>query len=905
MTSSTFTFTPDPTQQRIIDLQQGRHLVLAPPGCGKTQILSERIHRAHSLGVDYADMLCLTFTNRAARGMRDRIALSLDDDDAAQVFVGNVHRFCARFLFENRLVAQECSVIDDDTVVSILAAYLQEDEQEVMKNKNRRGRYNEIMYFSHLMYEIRQGIARELRLHPECATADDMAAWRAICQLQQREFTAEAMLDIYDHTDFYLDMINGDDIDFALRGSAKSTLMKMRYAHAYEAYKRQNHLLDFEDLLQQTYVALRGDSGMKRYKWIQVDEVQDLNFMQLAIVDLLSTCGTAREGTDGGTILYLGDEQQAIFSFMGAKLQTLNWLKHHCSGHIYHLGVNHRSPRYMVDMLNAFAAQQLHSDPSLLPQPQSDEQAPHDALQIRGSKDIHAEYEDVARLVGELAKGSTDETTAVIVNSNVDADRMSSTLLQQGISHFKVSGEDIFASPAVKLILAHLSVLANERNFLAWSRLFEGLGVCNGAASARRLAHQLEVRGIAPTDAIVYDGSTYLQEFVRAYEDRDIVVFDTETTGLDVFHDDVIQIAAERLRKGKRVAKLSVHITTERAIPTMLGDTPNPIIAERERQALVSPQQALRQFLAFAEGGVLLAHNAEFDYPIMRFYMQRHLPDERWQARFPSYFDSLKIIRLLRPDLKTFKLKHLLDELGLQGENSHLADDDVFATVSLTNYCYAQSKPILARQAEMMSRPGVREQLDRLRRRYGEVYAEGRRQLYLYPQGEADTENPALVREMQRFYAVAKENKWLGEQPRMHYVYRFLARDIIRAGKEPALVEQLQHHIMELNTFKEADLCGMSTMDERVFVSTIHKAKGLEFDNVIVFDVIEGRLPNFYNEGNSKGLAEDARKLYVAMSRAKRRLIITHSEMRTTPYAVRPLRLSRFMDSISHFFTSS
>ena len=66
------TFIPDASQQEVIDVDAGYHLVLAPPGCGKTQILTERIRKAHQQGVLYEDMLCLTFTNRAARGMQER-----------------------------------------------------------------------------------------------------------------------------------------------------------------------------------------------------------------------------------------------------------------------------------------------------------------------------------------------------------------------------------------------------------------------------------------------------------------------------------------------------------------------------------------------------------------------------------------------------------------------------------------------------------------------------------------------------------------------------------------------------------------------------------------------------------------------------------------------------------------
>jgi DNA helicase-2/ATP-dependent DNA helicase PcrA len=73
-----------------------------------------------------------------------------------------------------------------------------------------------------------------------------------------------------------------------------------------------------------------------------------------------------------------------------------------------------------------------------------------------------------------------------------------------------------------------------------------------------------------------------------------------------------------------------------------------------------------------------------------------------------------------------------------------------------------------------------------------------------------------------------------------------------------------------MSTLKEADLCGSDVLDERVFVTTVHKAKGLEFDDVIVFDAVEGRYPNFYNQDNLRLKAEDARKFYVALSRAKK-----------------------------------
>ena len=71
----------------------------------------------------------------------------------------------------------------------------------------------------------------------------------------------------------------------------------------------------------------------------------------------------------------------------------------------------------------------------------------------------------------------------------------------------------------------------------------------------------------------------------------------------------------------------------------------------------------------------------------------------------------------------------------------------------------------------------------------------------------------------------------------------YLAEDVITPG-EMALCEQLQNHLTDINTYKESDLCGSSSMRERVFVSTVHKAKGLEFDNVILFDCMDNAMLN-------------------------------------------------------------
>ena len=112
-----------------------------------------------------------------------------------------------------------------------------------------------------------------------------------------------------------------------------------------------------------------------------------------------------------------------------------------------------------------------------------------------------------------------------------------------------------------------------------------------------------------------------MAEFVEAYEHRDMVVFDTETTGLDIFNDDVVQIAAVKVRQGRVVDTLNLFIETARTIPAMLGDVVNPLVSEYAAQPHLSHAAALQRFVDFAADCVIVGHNATYDYQLMAHNM--------------------------------------------------------------------------------------------------------------------------------------------------------------------------------------------------------------------------------------------------------------------------------------------
>ena len=895
MEANNYTPSLDKYQVPVVEASQGYHLVLASPGCGKTHILAERIRYARERGVKYEDMLCLTFTNRAAREMTNRIQ-KVVGGDFSELMVGNVHRFCSKFLFEQGRIPADSAIIDDEEAVSIIADYRNEDEEGVTRDFNRYKGYQTIIFFQHFIYQMEHQHPWKYYLHPESFTDDDREAVKHICASQKIEYDEQAVVNIYHHAQEYMDEANAPGLDGKTADRIRVLLWKMYYANCYARYKEENHLFDFEDLLLYTYDIYRSDPTCKRYPWIQVDEVQDLNGMQLAIIDLLTA-------EDNPMVMYLGDEQQAIFSFMGAKVETLTLLKMRCKGNVHHLQRNHRSPKYLLDVFNDYAEKQLKIDRELLPLSDNDTKATSGDLRIIHSSTIEAEHKDITTEALSLYKQNKEERTAVIVSANSDADRISEAMTEAGLTHFKVSGRDLFDTPDVKLLLAHLSVLSNEHNSIAWTRIMKGVRAFPSHALARRFNWKLKQLALSPSDFLLYPESCYTAEFLRAYNEEEIVVFDTETTGLNVFQDDIIEIAAIRIKGGEVVGEpLDLYIETDKPILPMLGDKENPMYAiyheKMSTGELLSPSDALRRFLAYVGTRPILGHNANYDYNILDNNLQRYCNDTM-QAHDIRCFDSLKLIRLLAPSLHSYKLESLLETFHLAGVNSHQAIDDVKATVSLVRLCAEKAREKQAQQVAFIRHPKVKPFANVLRSNYGECYREAVNRLYKL----STDHEPVLVSELSAAYNAFRSDGLINDIPRLDYILRYLRIDMLTDETVAnALAPQLSQYVMDINTLKEADFCNSKSILERIYVTTVHKAKGLEFDNVIIFDAADGRYPNAYNKTKQQD-EEDARKFYVAMSRAKRRLFIAYALQRVDRHGrVFNRDLTPLMDSIQKYF---
>ena len=852
----------DASQREVIGIDSGSHLVLAPPGCGKTDLLTERVVVAHERGVDYGDMLCLTFTNRAAKGMANRIADRTCNPVPDKLFVGNIHRFCSQLLFEHGVVGAGTGIIDEHDADNII-------QEELSPRLGIRSRTTELLRYQHALWQLQLGMRGKTVLHSDLL---QVGAIHKLCDVLHTSSDEDGIASIYSNIEHFVShhsLLN----DYPAAGT-------FQLAQAYQQYKEAYNLVDYDDLLVLAWQQLGLHPDWHRYSWIEVDEVQDLNPLQLELVQLLAT--------PDATVVYLGDEQQAIFSFIGAKLETLQTLKQQHAGHIHRLHTNYRSPRYLLDLQNDYATRNLHLPADAMPTTADQSHAEPMDLCIVDVGEAQTEAYYAVRLAQRYGQLDPDGRVALLVSTNRDADDLGDQMTAMGIGHFKISGTDLFSQPAVRLLTAHLSVLADETVFIAWARLLWGMQVVGSYTSARELLRQMRSHAMLPTDVLRPSGKTYLHEMVEMFETEEFVIFDTETTGLDTDQDDIVQIAAIRVRGGKVVGRpFEVLLETNRELPPIVGGATNPMLEVYAHGPRLSRERGLRQFMNFARGATLVGHNVEYDYRILRANLQRSCPDLPLETICPRYYDTLKYIRLVRPRLRSYKLAHLLDVLHLTGQNSHRATDDIMATLSLLVYCHQTARTLLGEQQIFIELHKAK--WERLRQHYTPLYQHACQHMDVVGEG--------VVSELQYAYQTLVEQKHIAPIDKWQHLTHYLQADLIRTDLYPTLRKQLHRYVGDLNTTKEADLCGGS-LQEKFVISTVHKAKGLEFETVIVYRAIDGVYPGVYSL-TERQIDEDARKLFVAISRSRRRLmVITDSYFRQSVH-----HLSPFLEKVQSHFT--
>jgi DNA helicase II / ATP-dependent DNA helicase PcrA len=396
-----------PAQQAAITAGDGPLGIIAGPGCGKSTTLAARIaHLVRVGGADPSSILVVTFTAEAARRLRHEVGRQLNTP-ATDLAIHTLHAFGRK-------------VID-----------------------TWPGKFG----FDHSPAVVQRDEAREL-----LARAASLLGW------DLSSVTPAELAFAVDRHRLSVDVAAGvaEEPDDALGALAAS----------YEQQLRRRGAIDFPAMLSWPLHLLRGEAQVRTvlqsaFRWILVDEVQDLTAVQLALVQLLAA------GHRNLTVA--GDPNQSIFRWLGADPTfLLDFARLHPGAQMVTLVHNHRSTAHLVELANALG--------DLLDQPTRlvTDNAPGPLARLVGAEDAQAEAELVAHQIGALVDRRLlvhPGDAAILYRTNAQADVLAAALRSAGVPYRMHAHADLFGERVVRDLLAYLRLAHNRSDRSALSRI--------------------------------------------------------------------------------------------------------------------------------------------------------------------------------------------------------------------------------------------------------------------------------------------------------------------------------------------------------------------------------------------------------------------------------------------------
>ncbi|MBQ2900911.1 MAG: DNA helicase PcrA [Agathobacter sp.] len=400
-------------QQKGVFTTDGPVLILAGAGSGKTRVLTHRVaYLIEERGVNPYNIMAITFTNKAAGEMRERI-----DDmvgyGSESIWVATFHSTCVRIL--RRYIDR----LGYDTNFTIYDA---DDQKTLMKDICKR-------------LQIDTKIHKEKTFLNVISSAKDELV---------------------------------DPIEFATRAAGDYT--KRIQAQVYMEYQRelkQNNALDFDDLLFKTVELFKLDkevlaSYQERFKYIMVDEYQDTNTAQFELIRLLAS--------KYKNLCVVGDDDQSIYKFRGANIYNiLNFEKHFPDATVIKLEQNYRSTQNILDAANSVIANNVgRKDKALWTDNGCGDKIAFEQLES-GYEEADFVVRDIA---GKVRRGEyTYKDCAILYRTNAQSRLFEERCIVSNIPYKIVGGVNFYSRKEVKDILAYLKTIDNGRDDLAVKRI--------------------------------------------------------------------------------------------------------------------------------------------------------------------------------------------------------------------------------------------------------------------------------------------------------------------------------------------------------------------------------------------------------------------------------------------------
>ena len=807
----------NPEQRQIVETIDGALLVLAPVGTGKTRVLAERAFYAVQNGVPASRILCLTFTNRAADQMRERVA-SYDQQVAREMTIRTFHSMCAYFL---RQEAKHIGLPADFVIYDDI------DSAELVAEAF--------------------GITR-----PDSRDAKDALGNIANCKVK-----ADATL-----------LFGSEDWDRIFAPMGQSRVAK---AKRYQALLRERHALDFADLVFYTRLALLRYPEIRarweqRYDFIQVDEVQDTHLSEYEIVSMLAR--------NARSIALIGDMDQTIYTWRGSEPEEVrDRFRQEFRPKKMDLIWNYRATETLLLAADAFANSFYHRFTRIKPAPSC---PAGELIRVYRAGDPWQEGTWIAEQISRQARGNPDfpyRRVAILSRTNRRATLVADALESQGIPVVTIEAFEFFRRQEIKDALAYLRVLVNPHDAYAVQRMLLRPSRGIGSATLHAIHEQGGPAGLRLVDMIKPVTLQRLDPYaalLQSYTQGDIVVFDVETTGLVVGEDEVIELAATKLHRGRPISQFHAYLRNTKPVgdsEAVHGHSDAFLRANGQ-----PPAQVLRAFMDYIRGAHLVGHNVGFDIKMVAAQARRWDID----VTMGLWSDTWNIAERF-VNAENYRLGTLAEALALNVTPTHKASDDVDTTVALLHALI----PLIERNQR---------QRQRVVADYGKAFVSLAEQVSQWRTAMLTLRPPDLLGRI--LVASGLWEHYAREPQRQQNLSRLI--DIFRQKDDPALhPETAIRRLLEFTALaRNLDL--ISPDENKVLAITVHQAKGLEFDTVFIAGAVENEFPSWFSVQDGD-IEEEKRLFYVAMTRAKQRLFISSYQKNEKRYKSAE---SRFIHSI-------
>ena len=436
--------TLNPPQQEAVFHTEGPLLILAGAGSGKTRVLTHRIaYLIEDKGVNPFNILAITFTNKAAQEMRERVD-RLTGADGMSVWVATFHSTCVRILRR---------YIDRLGYDNRFTIYDSDDQKTLMKE-----------------------ICRKLNI-------------------DTKKYKERSLLAQISHAKD--EMISPDEMEMNAGGDFNQKKVAQVYRE-YQTALKSNNALDFNDLLVKTVELFQNcgdvlESYQEKFRYIMVDEFQDTNTVQFKFVSLLA----ARYGN----LCVVGDDDQSIYKFRGANIgNILGFERVFPDAKVIRLEQNYRSTKNILNAANEVIANNAARKEKRLWTENPEGEKLHFRQFMNG-------FEEAEYVIGDIAKKKREHLAdyrecAILYRTNAQSRLFEEKCLKANIPYKIVGGINFYARKEIKDLLCYLKTIDNSADDLAVRRILNVPKRGIGATTVGRVQDYADYMNVSFYDAL-------------------------------------------------------------------------------------------------------------------------------------------------------------------------------------------------------------------------------------------------------------------------------------------------------------------------------------------------------------------------------------------------------------------